>query len=1234
MVTWDGGGADNKWHTLENWAGDRLPGEDNIAVFDATNSKDIYIDQPITVRGVEVIEGYTGTLTQLPGSTINVGIAGWHQYTGSFRGGGDTLDILGAYALVGGQFQAPASTMAVAGNFTVFGGDFDPNGGSVVLDGIEQVLFGDITFHHFTKDAGVAQVLELQAGRTITVTGDLKLSGAQQEVLRLRSTEPGTAVTLAARGGVTTQYLITEDVIADGWQLPPDSIPGTTHILAAVALDEEKTDFAAHEEPRFTLNIETNQIVIEPPAPAAAETTMPSPEPTTPPTPAPTVSSTPSPPAAPAITSTPAPAPTPTVSPDASPAPAPPEGVAAPSAAPTSAPPAASASPLPSPEIGFTEAYTAPSSTGGGEVSPTLWQKIKQLLSRRTVPEARAATEPSPAPIPSDSPEPTGSPAASSVQGTTAPEISPSPAFSPTPEPTPSPASAVSPEPSPTPSPIATPTAGPTPSPTASPEADATPPQLAFMLINPNRHPFPIEPELTINDQGKTTVTVPADILAREGPGAYTLTVSAAQGGETVTSSQDFTWGVLAMNFDRSTYEPGQSAAIGIGVLDNFGHTLCDARLTLTITDPSGGITNLTTDNGSIEPSLECGTTIVTDQPDYATSYQPEKIGRYEVLLEADTKNGRRQMEAAFEATTTAPYITSRASATRIYPWEAYPVEITLTARQPFNGEIIETVPASFEVSNIEVRDSNGLKIASPAGLSAEALAKAEASGEGSENWTLKIEEEAGRKKLIWGDAFMQAGDMVTLSYTYDAPNESPQFYLAGPLELFSPYEGEVPSGSEAEGFRGKAVWAEPRAWQIAADATMDQPIIGGTSDDLSTTATEYVRINDNGQTWNATIDRSAAAVPANVSGSFKTLKVFLSAAPDNGIGTQSYTFTLMIDEVASALSCTIEETAKDCTDTDEVPVTEKQQLNLRSAPSASAPVLADASWSVMWEGTNAILTGGTPGNLTTTGTEYMNFSGGDSSGSGTRANRTQLNATAGTLQNLYVASNTNPSPGSYQFNVIVDGTASGITCTISSGTTNCEDATNTKALTGGEEISLEIVASTPTAPTASADTWWAIEFVPTTSGESPFWSGNSGDAPLNTATEYNFVSGGELFSATEASFYQLNQVFTARDLRVKAISAPGAGKSFTITLRTTDGGDSLLACAVSDTNTTCSDTADDISITDADNRLSLSFAPSGTPTTNDYYYGMTSFIAPATSRTRVMIIGRAPPRPQDAADS
>ena len=52
-------------------------------------------------------------------------------------------------------------------------------------------------------------------------------------------------------------------------------------------------------------------------------------------------------------------------------------------------------------------------------------------------------------------------------------------------------------------------------------------------------------------------------------PGVYTLEVEITNPftGEVTTQSQEFAWGVLAMNPDKDRYHPGETAHIAIGVL-------------------------------------------------------------------------------------------------------------------------------------------------------------------------------------------------------------------------------------------------------------------------------------------------------------------------------------------------------------------------------------------------------------------------------------------------------------------------------------------------------------------------------------------------------------------------------------------------------------------------------------------------------------------------------------------
>ncbi|MEX1997858.1 MAG: beta-propeller fold lactonase family protein [Candidatus Andersenbacteria bacterium] len=314
-------------------------------------------------------------------------------------------------------------------------------------------------------------------------------------------------------------------------------------------------------------------------------------------------------------------------------------------------------------------------------------------------------------------------------------------------------------------------------------EAPAT--AVAVTVTDPLGEPVTIIPVIT-EEAGQALVRIP-QAPTQFRPGKYHLMVSVVEGDHVLQAEQDFTWGVLALNLNQSTYEPGETASIGMAVLDDAGHTLCDADLTLVITAPSGAVTTLSTAEQSITTSPTCVDQSVTDLPDYATSYTPQELGTYALKLTAVTANGTREMQQFFTVESEAPYIVSRQGSMRIFPLAAYTMKVTVTAAQDFRGKLTETVPGSFA-------------------LSAATLTRSGTTERG--NWSLDIHPDETTKRLVWDNVELSAGQSATLSYTYDAPDISPEFYLLGPLEVISS------SGTDND----TPVWLEPRAWQIAAD--------------------------------------------------------------------------------------------------------------------------------------------------------------------------------------------------------------------------------------------------------------------------------------------------------------------------------------------------------------------------------------------------------------------------------
>ena len=270
-------------------------------------------------------------------------------------------------------------------------------------------------------------------------------------------------------------------------------------------------------------------------------------------------------------------------------------------------------------------------------------------------------------------------------------------------------------------------------------------------------------------------------------PGLYQLKVNIDTENKDQTLTQDFTWGVLAINFNQSTYKVDEKATIGIGVLDNHGVTECAAKLKLTITSPDDQTTVLSTADNSIIVSKTCHNGNVTNEFDYAGTYVPKVEGKYQIKLEAETTNGKRGTEGTFEVNNDPDFVVRRLDTSmRIFPESPYRVNVAVQAFQPVNGQIKEKVPASFGVSDI----SAGGEI---------------------------IDKTDDSQTIAWPVA-INSGEEIQLSYTYDAPDISPEFYLLGPLEI---RQATTEMEGEATGVINQTkIFTEPRAWQIATDAT------------------------------------------------------------------------------------------------------------------------------------------------------------------------------------------------------------------------------------------------------------------------------------------------------------------------------------------------------------------------------------------------------------------------------
>ena len=279
------------------------------------------------------------------------------------------------------------------------------------------------------------------------------------------------------------------------------------------------------------------------------------------------------------------------------------------------------------------------------------------------------------------------------------------------------------------------------------------------------------------NEKNKQLIVTPKT-ENRFKPGLYMLDIKVkTYTGEDITVTQDFTWGVLAINTNKGFYMKGDDVNIGMAVLDDYGITKCiakdgkivfgTAKLWLTITSPSGSKEEFSTDEGSVTGSKTCADRSFTNIPDFLAHTKAFETGRYTIHIKAENYLGTNEMDSFFNVRDYAPYVIERVQyPMRIYPRFNYPVKIKVTANRDFSGSVFDTVPSNFQIFDISDSGSSS---------------------------------EYGKIKAIEWQVDWKKGESHILSYTIKFPYISPEFYLIGPLKV-----GEFSEGQE---------------WQIASDS-------------------------------------------------------------------------------------------------------------------------------------------------------------------------------------------------------------------------------------------------------------------------------------------------------------------------------------------------------------------------------------------------------------------------------
>ena len=316
--------------------------------------------------------------------------------------------------------------------------------------------------------------------------------------------------------------------------------------------------------------------------------------------------------------------------------------------------------------------------------------------------------------------------------------------------------------------------------------------------------------------------------------------------GDLVSSSgeRDLTRGVLAFNANKSVYLPTETAYLQMGVVDEDGRTICDAELDLTVTTPTGEVDTLSTENGRIRRNPECGPDNVIEAPDYFAYYATRTTGTYDVALTSRTLDGVKETRNSFEVREDRPFDIERIGPSRVYPVADYRMQLRVKANQGYQGTLREYVPSGFVIRDHRLRvKSHGRAQFAP-------IDRPLSNHETSD----------GRMALTWKDIALTPGDELEVTYTFNTPNTSPEFYLLGGVEL--------------------ADFVEARSWQIAVDSTA---VFDTFTETVDTPITAHTP--DTGSGWTTVFD-DTGGTEAEIS---ETTDIFQASQIQNNVG-QAYT--------------------------------------------------------------------------------------------------------------------------------------------------------------------------------------------------------------------------------------------------------------------------------------------------------------------------------------------------------
>ena len=290
-------------------------------------------------------------------------------------------------------------------------------------------------------------------------------------------------------------------------------------------------------------------------------------------------------------------------------------------------------------------------------------------------------------------------------------------------------------------------------------------------VVGPDGTTLSTKPTFKEIREGKFDISLPSAKATK--PGLYKIKLTMTKNGKTYTTEEKFQWGLVSLNTQKSIYKPGELANLTAVVLDNGGHSVCNANITMRIVDPSGHRTTLKTGSG-IVPELQCGL--------YDAQYMTTSAGNYTVHIVAQNPSGVARFATSFVAQNTYPFDIIRTTPSKIDPID-YPNRFHVrldfgSYSNATNVSIQESVPSSFNVTT---------------------------------DGTMQT---VGDSKILTWNRDMTAGN-ASVQYDYSVPLQYPKLYALGPAQI---------------SYGNGQTFTEARPWFVAVDPSREISVGSGTS--------------------------------------------------------------------------------------------------------------------------------------------------------------------------------------------------------------------------------------------------------------------------------------------------------------------------------------------------------------------------------------------------------------------